>query len=135
MRNHEGDLTGDPLGDTRKIKENLNQTMVIDWTDELVGWINSPDFNLEIVLEENETNSIFLSTGDPEFAIHAIMEIAMKMGWEVFDHQADQFINRESLEYEEFDPGDEQDCEEEDDEEYTETIRRPQIIKIEYISE
>jgi hypothetical protein len=129
----EDSLHGNSLGTYDELRSTLSQILAIEWDETGWGTLTSPDFTIEFNMQPNNNSfdSLMLHIQEPEFAMHAVYELAVKLGWSVFDNQEGRFIDLNALT---FSPMDDEDWEDADeDDEFSETMRRPQLQGIRYI--
>ena len=130
----EGCPHGESLGTYDELKSSVSQILTIEWDETGWGTLTSPDFTIEFNMPSHikSFDKLVLHIHEPEFAMHAVHELAVKLGWKVFDNQEGRFIDLNALTFSPIDDEDLQDADEEDDE-FSETMRRPQLREIRYI--
>ncbi|MEZ6136442.1 MAG: hypothetical protein R3C53_16225 [Pirellulaceae bacterium] len=129
----EGEICGNSIGNHEELKTLLAKTLPIDWEDSGWGTLSSPDFTIEFNFPSDlqTIDSVTLHIHEPEFAMHAVHELATRNKWHVFDHQEGKYIDIDSLT---FVAADEEELEDiNDEDEFTETQRRPQLKEMRYL--
>ena len=128
-----GEIHGDSLGNYDELKLVLSQAIAFEWNDTEWGVITSPDFTIEVNMPSHQKSikRLMLHIHEPEFAMHAVHELAVKNNWHVFDLQEGRYIDINALT---FIAVDDEDLEEADDQdEFSEIRRRPELREIRYL--
>jgi hypothetical protein len=131
----EGRVKGQTLGTYDELKSALSSALPIEWEDSGWGTLTSPDFTIEFNMSSDcaSFDSLTLHIHEPEFAMHAVHELATRQKWCVFDEQEGKFIDIHALN---FIPADEdlEDAEDADEDDfYSETLRRPELDELRYL--